>query len=443
MRFKAKIVIVFLSTLVTLYAIIGGFLSKTTEAVARGSQYAQYSIFDEVLSHIIHDYVDEPDMEKVRIGSLRGLADGLDPYSAYLTAQQVKQYDPRPSTGDTGMIISKVGGYAYVVAVLKGSPADQSGIREGDFIEYVGKIPSRDLSLYDVQQLLRGAPGASVAVRIVHQGQSRKISFNLAKIAQPSIESRIEETGIGYIKIPSLVEGRAVEVKRQISDLTAKGAQKIILDLRDCASGKLQDGVDVANLFVSSGVLAEVVGKEGQEAQSFNAEPGKVAFTGPLSVLIDRGTAGPAEVIAAAVRDSKRGELVGERSFGAGSEQRLFPLSDGGALLITVAKYAPASGKPFMDQPIDPTVKVERPVETQAVVPDNDDDDDDRGEAPQANQPKPEPTPAAPTEDVQLKKALELLRQVPAKAQAAQKHLDLHTPGRRVGADAYERKHAA
>jgi len=214
MRFKAKIVIVFLSTVVTLYAIIGGFLSKSSEAVARGSQYAQYSIFDEVLNHIIHDYVDEPDMEKVRIGSLRGLADGLDPYSAYLTAQQVKQYDPKPSSGETGMVISKVGGYAYVVGVLKGSPADQAGIREGDFIEYVGKVPSRDLSLYDAQQLLKGQPGTPVTVRIVHLGQSRKIAFNLGKIVQPAVEARIEETGIGYIKVPSLVEGKAAEVKK-------------------------------------------------------------------------------------------------------------------------------------------------------------------------------------------------------------------------------------
>jgi len=442
MRFKAKVIVVFLSTLITLYAILGGFLSKTTEAVARGSQYAQYSIFDEVLSHIIHDYVDEPDMEKVRIGSLRGLADGLDPYSAYLTAQQVKQYDPHPSTGETGIVISKVGGYAYAVSVLKGSPADQAGVREGDFIEYVGKIPSRDLSLYDVQQLLKGAPGTPVSLRVVHQGASRKVSFNLGKVAPPAIESRIEETGIGYIKVPTLSEGRATEVKRQVADLTGKGAQKILLDLRGCASGRLQEGVDVANLFVGSGTLAQVVGKEGKEGQTFLADSSKVAFTGPLSVLIDRGTSGPAEVIASAVRDQKRGELVGEKTFGAGSEQKLFPLSDGGALLITVAKYAPASGKPFMDQPVDPTVKVDRPVETQAVVPDSDDDDDDR-EPSQATQPKPEPTPAAPVEDVQLKKALELLRQVPAKAQTAQKRLDLHTPGRHASADAYERKHAA
>ena len=145
MRFKTKIAIVVFSTIIAFYAIVGSFMSKSGQVVARGSQYGQLQIFDEVLSHIIRDYVDQPDLEKVRIGSLRGLAEGLDPYSAYLTPEQVKQYDPKANRAETGLLLSKVGGYAYTVAVLKGSPAEQAGIRSGDFIEYVGKVPSRDL----------------------------------------------------------------------------------------------------------------------------------------------------------------------------------------------------------------------------------------------------------------------------------------------------------
>ena len=144
MRFKTKIAVVVFSTLIAFYAIVGSFMSKSSQVVARSSQYGQISIFDEVLSHIIRDYVEQPDLEKVRIGSLRGLAEGLDPYSAYLTPEQVKQYDPKASRAETGMILSKVGGYAYVVAVLKGSPADQLGIHAGDFIEYVGKVRTLD-----------------------------------------------------------------------------------------------------------------------------------------------------------------------------------------------------------------------------------------------------------------------------------------------------------
>jgi carboxyl-terminal processing protease len=421
MRFKTKIAIVVFSTIIAFYAIVGSFMSKSGQVVARGSQYGQLQIFDEVLSHIIRDYVDQPDLEKVRIGSLRGLAEGLDPYSAYLTPEQVKQYDPKANRAETGLLLSKVGGYAYAVAVLKGSPAEQAGVRSGDFIEYVGKVPSRDLSLYDIEQLLSGQAGTTIDVRILHQGQSRKVSLSRAKLAQPAIESRIEEPGVGYLKLTTLSDGKASDVKSAVSDLVSKGAQKIVLDLRGAANGKVQEGVAVANLFAGSGTLARVLGKGDKETQTFTADPAKVVFNGPLIVVIDRSTAGPAEIIAAAVRDQKRGDLVGERTFGAGSEQQMFSLSDGGALLMTTAKYAPATGKAFMEEPINPTVKVDRPVEAEVILPDGDDDDDSEDKPDQQQPQVTPPKPAPPVEDVQLKKAFEIIKQAPVKAQAAQK----------------------
>lgn len=421
MRFKTKIAIVVFSTIIAFYAIVGSFMSKSGQVVARGSQYGQLQIFDEVLSHIIRDYVDQPDLEKVRIGSLRGLAEGLDPYSAYLTPEQVKQYDPKANRAETGLLLSKVGGYAYTVAVLKGSPAEQAGIRSGDFVEYVGKVPSRDLSLYDIEQLLSGQPGTTAEVRILHQGVPHKVTLSRAKIAQPAIESRIEEPGVGYIKITTLATGKAAEVKSALSDLLSKGAQKIVLDLRGTANGSLQEGVVVANLFAGSGTLARVLGKGDKETETFTADASKVVFNGPLTVVIDRSTAGPAEIIAAAVRDQKRGELVGERTFGTGSEQQKFPLSDGGALLITTAKYAPAAGKAFMEEPVNPTVKVDRAVEAENILPAGDDDDDSEDKPDQQTPPVTPPKPAQPVEDVQLKKAFEIIKQTPIKAQAAQK----------------------
>ena len=426
MRFKTKIAIVVFSTIIAFYAIVGSFMSKSGQVVARGSQYGQLQIFDEVLSHIIRDYVDQPDLEKVRIGSLRGLAEGLDPYSAYLTPEQVKQYDPKAVRAETGLLLSKVGGYAYTVAVLKGSPADQAGIRSGDFIEYVGNVPSRDLSLYDIEQLLGGQPGTSAEVRILHQGVPRKVTLTRTKITQPGIESRIEEPGVGYIKITSLAEGKAAEVKTVLSDLVSKGAQKIVLDLRGTANGKLQEGVAVANLFAGSGTIARILGKGDKETTTFSADASKVIFNGPLAVVIDRSTSGPAEVIAAAVRDQKRGELVGERTFGSGSDQQLFKLSDEGALLITTAKYAPAAGKAFMEEPITPTVKVDRPVEAEVILPDG--EDDAEAEEKPDQQPVTPPKPAQPVEDVQLKKAFEIIKQTQVKAQAAPKRALLKAP---------------
>jgi len=423
MQFKTKIAIVVFSTVIAFYAIVGSFMTKSGQVIARGSQYGQVTIFDEVLNHIIRDYVDQPDLEKVRIGSLRGLAEGLDPYSAYLTPDQVKQYNPKANRNETGMVLSKVGGFAYVVAVSKGSAADQAGIRPGDFVEYVGKVPSRDLSLYDIEQLVAGQPGTAIDLRVVHQGQSRKVSITRARLTAPPIEARLEEPGVGYIKVTNLSDGKASDVKTQLTELMAKGAQKIVLDLRGAANGKIQDGVAVANLFIGSGTLARVIGKGDKETQVLTADPSKTIFNGPLDVVIDRSTAGPAEVIAAAIRDQKRGELVGERTFGAGSDQQLFSLSDGGALLMTVAKYAPASGKAFMEEPVNPTVKVDRPVEAEVVLPADGDDDDNAPEDKPEQQATPvaPPKPVQPAEDVQLKKAIEIIKQAPTKAQIVTK----------------------
>lgn len=418
MQFKAKIAIVVFSTLIASYAIIGSFISKSNQAIAQGSPYAQGAIFNDVIRHIIEDYVEEPDLEKVRVGSLRGLAEGLDAYSAYLTPEQAKQYSPKPAAGETGMIVGKVAGYAYVIAVLKGSPAEQAGVKEGDFIEYIGKLPSRDLSLYETVQLLNGAPGTAAEIKILHRGQARTVNVSRAKLTQPALEARTEEAGIGYLKVTSLAEGKAAELKNQVSELSAKGAQKIILDLRGTANGSLDEGVAAANLFVGAGKLARVIGKGGKETRTYDADAKKVVFNGPLVVLTDRSTSGAAEILASAVKEAKRGEVVGERTFGTGSEQQLFPLADGGALLVTVAKYAPATGKPFMDEAVTPTVKVDRPAEPEVILPDGEEE-----EAPeQQSQTQTAPKPETPVEDVQLKKAVEILKQASsAKAQTTQK----------------------
>lgn len=420
MQFKTKIAIVVFSTLIACYAIVGSFISRSSQALAGRTQYAQINVFDDVLKHIIEDYVEEPDLEKVRVGSLRGLAEGLDAYSAYLTPEQAKQYNPKGQPGETGMIVSKVAGFAYIVAVLKGSPAEQAGIKDGDFIEYIGKLPSRDLSLYDCQQTINGAVGSTVELKILHRGVSRKVTLTRAKVNQPAIEARTEDAGIGYLKVTSLADGKAAELKTQLSELVSKGAQKIILDLRGAANGTIDEGVAVANYFVGTGNLARVIGKGGKDTKTYAADAKKVIFNGPLVVLTDRSTAAAAEIIAAAVKDQKRGDVVGKETFGIGSEQQLFSLNDSGALLLTVAKYAPATGKPFMEETVKPTVAVDRLAEPEVALPDGDDDDDDAN-AQQPQQPQTPPKPEAPVEDVQLKKALEILKQAPAKAQAGQK----------------------
>src|SRR6187455_99559 len=168
MSFRTKFILTLLSATLTLYTAVGGWISTRAQQPANDPN-AQLRIFESVLQHIQNDYVDEPNMDKVRAGALRGLAYGLDPYSTYLTPEQVKQFndDAKGTQAGIGAELSQVASYLYVIAPMKGSPADQAGVRAGDIIEYIDGKATRDISLYDAKQLLNGIPGSELKLRIL------------------------------------------------------------------------------------------------------------------------------------------------------------------------------------------------------------------------------------------------------------------------------------
>jgi carboxyl-terminal processing protease len=411
MSFKGKILIVTISAALAFYAIVGGFLSAQKNVFAKGDPYVQLRIFGEVLRHIVRDYVDEPDLEKVRVGALRGLSEGLDPYSAYLSPEQVKKFQATRTDG-TGMILSKLGGYIYVVSVLKGSSAEKVGLQDGDLIEYINGFATRDISLYDAEEILSSQTGAEIDMKIFRRGRPYRAKVKRGPVTQPAIDASILEPGVGYLHVNSLADGKADEIKKGILDLQKKGAQKLVLDLRGAANGRVETAAEVANFFVKSGTLAKTIVHNGAPAASFEADTSKAIFAGPVALVIDKSTAGGGEVIAAALLAAKRGELVGERTFGAGSEQKLFELKNGAAMLLTVVKYADPSGSPFMKEipGIAPTVEVKSQSVAEDLLPDDDQDNTGPdGQAAEDNEP-PLPIEAAPPEDAQLKKAVEIVK---------------------------------
>lgn len=417
MSFRSKLWITGLSGLVAAYAMIGGmpFVGKMLSTSAQqpvNDSAAQLRIVESVLQHIQNDYVDEPNMEKVRLGALRGLAAGLDPYSSFLTAEQVRSFNDR-SGGDKvgiGAEFSQISGYLYVISAIKGSPAEKAGVRSGDVIEYIDNKATRDISLYDARQLIAGASGSVVNLRVLRSGerpQTIKVTRGTYKI--PPVETRIEQGKVGVIKVYSLESGEAGDIKAQLENLQKQGMKKVILDLRGVAAGSLAEGVATANLFIRDGEIARVIGRDGKTVSSFSADPAKHVFSGDLVTIVDNSTAGAAEVVASAVIERKRGEVVGERTFGAGTEQKLFTLKSGDGYLLTVAKWASPSGVPFLGEDrastgVKPTIEVKRPD----VLPPLDVDNIEPN-APEAPQPSPSPTPKKEVEDVQMKKALELL----------------------------------
>jgi len=430
MSFRTKFILTLLSATLTLYTAVGGWISTRAQQPANDPN-AQLRIFESVLQHIQSDYVDEPNMDKVRAGALRGLAYGLDPYSTYLTPEQVKDFNAgtKDNLAGIGAELSQVASYLYVIAPMKGSPADQAGIKAGDIIEYIDNKATRDISLYDAKQLLNGAAGTEVKLRVLRANSSPlTISVKRGAARAATAEGRLDATKVGILRINSFADGEAADVRTRLQDLLKQGAQKIVIDMRNTAGGSLTEAVTVANLFIKDGVLAQTVGREGKALKTFTADPKTTIFNGPVVALIDNGTAGAAEVVASAIMERNRGQVVGEKSFGAGTEQQLFSLRGGDGLLLTTVKWASSTGKTFLGEDrahsgVTPNVEVKGQDVSEAVDPDDltGNDDDAISKPDQGNEKRdvaPAPTTKPATEDIQLKKALELVNKAPAQRAA-------------------------
>ncbi|MGA2833970.1 MAG: S41 family peptidase [Terracidiphilus sp.] len=322
--------------------------------------YRQMAIFRQVLSKIQTDYVTDPNISDVTTGALHGLLESLDADSSYLTASEYKAYKQHPATGvaQIGITVSKRYGYAVVVSALPGSPAEKQHLEDGDVIESIGDQSTRELSLPVIRMLLEGKPGTTVTLSVVHPAKSEPEKLTLTRYiaATPTLtEQQYENATILYLKPGALTASRVDEIAAQLK--TAGKDRKVLLDLRDSSGGDEQQGLRLANFFVKQATLATLEGQKFPR-QTFTADPALFISAAPLVVLVNRGTFGAAELTAAAIEDLKRGDVVGERTFGEGSVQKTIDLPDGAALLLTVAKYEGPNGKKIPDEAVLPNVVV-------------------------------------------------------------------------------------
>lgn len=338
--------------------------------------YRQMRLYAEVLQKIQTDYVTEPNMTDVTTGALHGLLESLDSDSSYLTPTEYKIYKEEPVSGSAqvGITVSKRYGYATVVNVLPGSPADQH-LSDGDVIESIGDQSTRELSLAVIRLMLEGKPGSTVALSVVRplKPDPDKLTLTRAVAASPVLGTQSYDSAtILYLKPGVLSAARVDDLAAKIK--AAPKGSKILLDLRDC-SGDAAQGVRLANLFINSGTLATLQGQQ-FTTQTFTANPAKFISAAPVAVLVNRGTYGGPELAAAAIEDLKRGDVVGERTFGEGSFQKSIELPNGADLLLTVAKYQSPSGIKIQDVAVTPNVVVTSPIEAEeegAPAPKSDD----------------------------------------------------------------------
>ena len=327
--------------------------------------YRQMRVYAEVLKKVQTDYVTAPNINDVTTGALHGLLESLDSDSSYLTPTEYKIYKDRPTTGvaQVGIIASKRFGYATIVSVLPGSPADHEHLSDGDVIESIGDQSTRELSLAVIRLMLEGKPGTTVALSVVRPRKADPDKLTLTRsitAAAPLAEQQYENSSILYLKPGALTVARVNEIAAKLKG-EGKG-RKVLLDLRDSTGDDAQQGVRLANFFLKQGTIATLQGQK-FPTQTFTADPALCLTDAPVAVLVNRGTYGAAEITAAAIEDAKRGDVVGERTFGEGSVQKTIELPDGAALLLTVAKYEGPDGKKIQDEAVTPTVAVGHPIE--------------------------------------------------------------------------------
>jgi carboxyl-terminal processing protease len=401
MSMKTKAAIVMSSAAVLLFMYVGGLDGVRASSNNDGS-YRQLQVYSEVLSRVRSEYVEEPNIPLVTDGALHGLLESLDSNSSYLTASEYKEYkaNQTEAKGEIGAAVSKRFGYAAVISVIPGGPADKAGIQASDIFEAIEGKSTREMSLAEIHNLLQGQPGSNLNVSVVRarKAEPTKMVITRDTVTFPPVTDKMVDDGVGYIQVDAFNKGKALEVATKIRALQKTGAKKLILDLRNCAEGEESEGIAVANLFLNHGTITYLQGQK-YPREAFNADPSKAITNLPLAALVNKGTAGPAEVVAAAVMENARGDVIGDKTFGDGSVQKTITLPDGSALILSVAKYYSPSGKAIQDNAVTPSI----------VIADSDDDaalpDDDENATPADEEKKP-----PPQQDEQLHKAIQVLK---------------------------------
>ena len=400
MSMKTKAAIVVSSAAVLLFTLVGGL--NGVRASNNDGSYRQLQVYSEVLSRVRSEYVEEPNIPLVTDGALHGLLESLDSNSSYLTPAEFKEYksNQTEAKGEIGAAVSKRFGYAAVISVIPGGPADKAGVQASDIFEAIEGKSTRELSLAEIRNLLQGQPGSNVNVALVRarRAEPQKVVITRDIVTVPPVSDKMVEDGIGYIQVDAFTKGKSQEVAAKVRALQKAGARKLILDLRNCAEGDESEGISVANLFLNHGTITYLQGQK-YPREAFNADASKAITSLPLAVLVNKGTAGPAELVAAAVMENARGDVVGDKTFGDGSVQKVIPLPDGSALILSIAKYYSPSGKAIQDSAVTPNI----------LVADNEDDgalpDDDENAAPPIEEKK-----QPPQQDEQLHKAIQVLK---------------------------------
>ena len=377
MTFKTRMSVLVLSTPVLAFVLVGGLMGAGNNAQSSGQQtYQHLRMFDDVVDLVMNNYVGDVPVDKVMDGAMRGLADGLDPDSAFLNAGQVKAVESGEAApdGDVGIELTRRY-YLYIIAARDDSAAQKAGLRTADTIRAIDGKPTRDMSVFEGTRALRGKAGTKVTLTIIrgNAADPHEVVLVRERVAGPIVTSRLIGT-TGYLRIVSFRNGVVEELRKHAADLTKGGAKNLIVDVRRTAEGPLENGIAAARVFIKSGTLAIKAGRGKPEPREpVAAKAGDGAVELPATVLVTTGTSGPGELFVAAMNDNDRAELIGERTLGRAGIQKLVKLPEGRGLWLTYARYLTPKGNPIQGRGLEPDVAVDEPdVEFGAPAPEKD-----------------------------------------------------------------------
>jgi carboxyl-terminal processing protease len=360
MTSRSRVFVLALSTLIMVFAFVGGYLGQ---AVAKDDTYQHLRVFEDVVSLVLNNYVETVDVRQAMRGAMKGLADSLDPESAYLSPDLVKSLESNDTGGpaEIGVDLTRQY-YLRVVATRDGSPAAKAGLRPGDFIRAIDNRPTRDMSAYEGARRLRGAPASAVALLVIrgNAADPHEITLTRERAPAPEVSSRMAGGATGYVRIPEFTKDSPTRIKQAIDGLTKNGAARFVIDVRSNARGDLDDGIGAARLFVKSGMLAVRLTR-GDMREAVSTAAGDGAIGAPVALLVDQGTAGAAEVFAAALSENDRADLVGSHTLGRAARQRLVKLPDQSGLWLTYVRYLTPDNDPIHETGLTPDVEVDQP----------------------------------------------------------------------------------
>jgi carboxyl-terminal processing protease len=374
MTSKTRLSILLISTPVLAFVIVGGLIGQERSSGDRIFRHLR--VFDDAVQLVIGNYVEDVKVDKAMEGALRGLADGLDPDSAYLDAKEVRSVAGAEALpdGDVGIELTRQY-YLRLIAARDGSPAAKAGLQTGDFVRAIDTKPTRDMSVFEGSRMLRGAPGSKVTLTVIRGSAAEPHDVVLVreKPAGPAVVSRLIGTDVGYLRVATFKNGSVEDIKKQTADLAKSGAKSLLIDLRHTAEGPLDNGVGAARLFVKTGTLAVKAGREKTDRVTITARPNEAITELPITMLVTNGTSGAAELFIAALDGNDRGDIVGERTLGRAGVQKLVQLPENRGLWLTYAKYLTPKGDPIHGRGIEPDVRIEEPnVEFGSAPPEKD-----------------------------------------------------------------------